>query len=144
MPIGGNGMHDKIGGLGLNGEAGGWCPKPLANLGMDTTRLAPVMTTNEMQTLKKMLDQQRADMAAHTGIYSTDPITSNNGRMAMLRSRLRIAPELQLPFDQLYTLATEEKVFVVFMHDNQLAMLEDHAGLYPSDTLITQLRLIAK
>lgn len=139
MPIGGNGMHDKAGGLGLNS---------LANMGMDFgvggAMLTPAITTNEMQTLKKMLDQQRADMAAYTGVSLADPITTNNGRMSMLRSRLRIAPDLQLPFDQLYTLATEEKIFVVFLHDNQLAILEDHAGLYPSDTLITQLRLIAK
>ena len=142
MPIGGNGMHDKAGGLGVSGLG----LNSLVNMGMDSRQLMPVMTTNEMQTLKKMLDQQRADMAAaaHTGVSLADPITTNNGRMSMLRSRLRIAPDLQLPFDQLYTLATEEKIFVVFMHDNQLAILEDHAGLYPSDTLVTQLRLIAK
>lgn len=39
---------------------------------------------------------------------------------------------------------TDEKVVVFVVHENKALVFEDEAGLYPSDALVTQLRLLAE
>lgn len=65
-------------------------------------------------------------------------------RKAMLAMRLRIPEGARFPFDCLETHWGEEKVFIFVVQDDKPVILEDPAELFPSDTLITQLRLIQK
>lgn len=73
-----------------------------------------------------------------------DDISTDSWRMRALAMRLRISEGHQLPFQHLSTAWTGEKVFVFVVEHDQAVTLEDDANLFPSDVLITQLRLIAK
>lgn len=76
--------------------------------------------------------------------YSTNDIAFPETRKAMLAMRLRIPEGARFPFDCLETHWGEEKVFIFVVQDDKPVILEDPAELFPSDTLITQLRLIQK
>lgn len=65
-------------------------------------------------------------------------------RKQMLAMRLRISEGDKLPFDDIHTSLGKEKVFVFVVQNDQAVTLEDDPLMFPSDTLITQLRLIAK
>lgn len=65
-------------------------------------------------------------------------------RKQMLAMRLRIKEGDLWGFDHIDTALGKEKVFVFILQDDKAAVLEDDLGLFPSDTLITQLRLIQK
>jgi len=88
--------------------------------------------------------------AQKSGIYGNyepnygDPIESHRERHQMLAMRLRVKEAEKLPFDDLHTSLGKEKVFVFVMQSDTAVTLEDDRNLFPSDALITQLRLIAK
>jgi hypothetical protein len=72
-----------------------------------------------------------------------DPVENENIRDRMLRMRLRI-PEGQLPpYQHLNTALAGDKVFVFVVNRDEAVILEDSRDLFPSDDLVTQLRLIA-
>lgn len=71
-------------------------------------------------------------------------IEDQRHRKNMLAMRLRIKEGEQFPFDHIDTALGKEKVFVFIMQNDQAVVLEDDPFLFPSDTLMTQLRLIAK
>jgi hypothetical protein len=50
----------------------------------------------------------------------------------------------ELPFDKLDAYRGTDKVFVFLGHNGEASILEDDPNLFPSDKLITSLRLVAK
>ena len=48
------------------------------------------------------------------------------------------------PFQYMSSAYAGDKVFVFVVQDNQAVTLEDDATMFPSDQLITQLRLLEK
>lgn len=71
-------------------------------------------------------------------------IDSENARLEMIAMRLRIPQGQKWPFDYVNTAVGNEKIFVFIVQDDQPVILEDSKALFPSDVLITQLRLIQK
>lgn len=61
----------------------------------------------------------------------------------MIASRLRMSGQT-LPFDHLYVAEAGEKVVVFVLQGGQNLTIEDDKALFPSDALMTQLRLIMK
>lgn len=71
-------------------------------------------------------------------------LKSENYRNKMIAMRLRVPEGNTMPYQDLFTSLAGDKVFVFVVQDNQAVTLEDDAALFPSDTLITQLRLLDK
>ncbi|HEY7822613.1 MAG TPA: hypothetical protein VIG24_07265 [Acidimicrobiia bacterium] len=69
-------------------------------------------------------------------------IATTGGREAMMRMRLRVSIHKDLPFQHMSTVEIEEKILVFVVQNNEYVVLEDETALFPSDTLITQLRLL--
>lgn len=76
---------------------------------------------------------------------STDPVRNQAGRLKLLSMRLRL-PENAIPkgFTDLHTTLEGDKVFVFIVLRGKAVTLEDDAGMFPSDTLITQIRLLVE
>jgi hypothetical protein len=72
-----------------------------------------------------------------------DPVESESLRYKMLCMRLRITEGQKMPFQQLNTALAGDKVFVFVVNRDEAVILEDARDLFPSDDLVTQLRLIA-
>lgn len=89
------------------------------------------------------IDQRRL----MSNIYSNRPandVTSESYRRTMLGMRLHVREGDELPFDSIHTSLGKEKVFVFIVQNDQAVTLEDDRHMFPSDVLITQLRLIQK
>jgi hypothetical protein len=76
--------------------------------------------------------------------YDSNDIASPDNRKRMIGMRLWLPNGYSWSFDFLETHWHGEKVFVFVATGEQYVVLEDQAALFPSDTLITQLRLIQK
>ena len=74
---------------------------------------------------------------------SPDPVRHQAGRLKLLSMRLRIA-ESAIPkgFTDLHTTLEGDRVFVFIVLKGKALTLEDDAGMFPSDTLVTQIRLL--
>ena len=70
-------------------------------------------------------------------------ITADQWRMRALAMRLRIAEGSMMPFQHISTAYTGEQVFIFVVQNGEAVVLTDESSLFPSDTLITQLRLLA-
>lgn len=79
-----------------------------------------------------------------TSVEDAYNMTDEHERMRMLGMRLRVPQGAELPFEHISTALSGETVFVFVLSGGKPAILEDGADLFPSDTLITQLRLIQK
>lgn len=75
--------------------------------------------------------------------YMSPKIENRRDRELMLSIRMRVSVD-DLPFDDIYTSLGKEKVFVFVVQNDVPVIFEDDIGLFPSDTLVTQLRLIQK
>lgn len=73
----------------------------------------------------------------------TSNITDATFRHRILAMRLRIREGELLPFQDLFTSFAGDKVFIFIVKKNEAITLEDDASMYPSDALVTQLRLLA-
>jgi hypothetical protein len=62
--------------------------------------------------------------------------------MQMLAMRLHAHQGEVLPFRGLHLYREEDTVFVFFVHNGKPVVLEDGWPLFPSDQLISQLRLL--
>jgi len=76
-----------------------------------------------------------------TAAYS-DGFTSEEGLMKSLLNRMRIHPGELVPFSFIRAHYSGDKVFVFVVQGGQAVTLEDTWALYPSDDLVTKLRLI--
>lgn len=65
-------------------------------------------------------------------------------RMKVLAMRLRLRDGERFPYQFLTTAYANDKVFVFVVQDGQAVTLTDEAPMFPSDQLITQLRLLDK
>ena len=81
-----------------------------------------------------------------------NPVPTNLGsvienemyRSKLVAMRLRLREGENMPFQYFATALAGDKVFVFVVQDGQAVVLEDDAPLFPSDKLITQLRLLEK
>lgn len=65
--------------------------------------------------------------------------------LGMIRSRFRLSPGEALPFDHIYCVKKKnDVVLVLVVNGDQHVILEDGYELFPSDGLVTSLRLLAK
>ncbi len=92
-----------------------------------------------------------ADLARRISSSTTVPqrppmheITNEHTRKMWLAMRLRLVEGQQWPFDFLETHLSGERVLVFTAIGDKHVVLEDASELFPSDALVTQLRLIAK
>ena len=69
-------------------------------------------------------------------------ITNDLWRARMLSMRLRLSEGQALPFQHISTGLGGDHVFVFLVHNGEPVTLRDDAAMFPSDTLITQLRLL--
>lgn len=65
-------------------------------------------------------------------------------RQKLLYMRLRIPEGSKHPYEYLSSHLSGDKVYVFVVQDGQAVTLEDSATFFPSDQLITQLRLLEK
>jgi hypothetical protein len=93
--------------------------------------------------------------ALNTRRYNPNPVPSNPSplsslieseayRHKLLAMRLRIPEGTKMPYQDLFSSLAGDKVFVFIVQDNQAVTLEDSTVMFPSDQLITQLRLLDK
>lgn len=71
-------------------------------------------------------------------------IKSEGWRRRAIYVRLQLPDGEKLPFDGLETLLGDEMVYIMVVVRGKGVMLEDERGLFPSDTLLTQLRLLVQ
>jgi hypothetical protein len=83
--------------------------------------------------------------------YYTGPVRSvkeleADKLLAMIYSRLRVAPTEPSPFDHIHAARVDgtDTVVVLVVNNKQHVVIEDGYELFPSDRLVTQLRLLAK
>lgn len=65
-------------------------------------------------------------------------------RFKLVAMRLRLLDGERMPFQFFGTALGGDKVFVFVVQDNEAITLEDSTVMFPSDQLITQLRLLQK
>lgn len=80
----------------------------------------------------------------HQGATGSGTIDDEHYRATMIAMRLRLQHTDWFPYQYLSTALTGDKVFVFVVQDGQPVVLEDDATMFPSDALITQLRLLEK
>lgn len=71
-------------------------------------------------------------------------LSSESYRHKLIAMRLRIPEGQSIGYQDLFTSLAGDKVYVFVVQDNQAVTLEDDANMFPSDQLITQLRLLDK
>lgn len=69
-------------------------------------------------------------------------LDSNHWRLKSIAMRMRWTEGMLPPYQKLDTALTGEKVLVWVVVKDESVVLEDERDLFPSDTLITQLRLL--
>lgn len=95
------------------------------------------------KTMMEALERARAQALAANNHAPVPQITNKEGRLAMVASRLRL-PDVIGPFVGLDTYVVGDTVWVAVVSTNGGVMLQDALDLFPSDTLIAQLRLLQK
>ena len=77
-----------------------------------------------------------------TSQMAADGIVSDIWRLHALAMRLRVREGDGFPFRHISTAWAGEKIFIFIVTKNGAVTFEDDAALFPSDTIITALRLI--
>lgn len=95
-------------------------------------------TINQSDLLRQM--KEAYEVASATQRTPTD-INSAPDRIAMIASRLRCTVQ-DFPFRKFASFVESEKVHIFIVLPAGPTVLEDDVGLFPSDTLVTQLRLL--
>lgn len=93
-------------------------------------------------TLRQDINQLPSYPISATSIK--DPIEYRDWRLQAIHMRMQRGDGTQLPFDGIETLLGDDLVYILIVVNGKGVMLEDDRGLFPSDTLLTQLRLLAK
>lgn len=107
---------------------------------------ARVINSPAAPSLSELSAMLPAHKNSNARIYPdyADDISSSSYRKNMIGMRLRVPPGAMFPFDALETHYAGEKVFIFVAVDDKPVVLEDESALFPSDALVTQLRLIQK
>ena len=69
-------------------------------------------------------------------------IFEDSHRLRMIAMRLHLNQGVKFPFQHISTAVTTDHVLVFVVQKDQYVVLKDDRGLFPSDTLVTQLRLL--
>lgn len=98
------------------------------------------------------LDAMRYNIFGNTPIAPAPPVWTDDSAgsiytieklMRMLVMRLHLPEGQRIPFDFATAYKFEDKkVFVFLVHNGEPVVLEDEWPMYPSDALVTKLRLI--
>jgi len=97
----------------------------------------------EMLKMLKMLQEHQTIAALHADKPSYDLNTSSHSLVGMIGMRLRIPENYVSGFDALHAhQVSPDKVIVFVIANGQPVTIEDDGGLFPSDALITQLRIL--
>ena len=94
---------------------------------------------NPPYDVQKIYAEAAAAAKAENQVFN---LRSDLQRMRMLNMRLRINEGYLLPFDHISTGLGGDHVFVFVVKDGKPVTLTDDAAMFPSDALITQLRLL--
>ena len=115
------------------------------NSGMGPGGFYPTPTSIDIEKLSQMLQTYQQNIPKY-GIESepAEDISTPRYRNRMIGMRLRVPEGAMFPFDALETHYAGEKVFIFVVVDAKPVVFEDESSLFPSDALITQLRLIQK
>lgn len=101
----------------------------------------PTISANDlMRQLREAQDASARRVSTHT----VDLLESERGRNRMIGMRLHMHEGERFPFDYISSHLGDEKVFVFIVQNNTPVIIEDDRYLFPSDTLVAQLRLIQK
>lgn len=86
----------------------------------------------------------RTHIASNTtaAVNMPNPYTHMPSPMAMIAMRLRLPEGHKFNVDHIHAFLDKEKAFVFIVNKGQSVTIEDEVDLFPSDALITQLRLI--
>jgi hypothetical protein len=103
----------------------------------------------DWSTARNIIDAMNQVKAAHShslsGVASVqayaDPVASSNGRMAAICMRLRL-PVGSFPLKNFETFLEGDTVYVAIVTAAGATFLEDSKEMFPSDTFISQLRLL--
>lgn len=115
------------------------------NLGT-STGISPYLKS-QLQLEKEIAEAIQAGHATRRYVMQSTQlkdIDTDQGRLRMIGMRLRLDNGEKFPFEYLDTHVSGEKVFVFIVQNGTHAVLEDELQMFPSDTLVTQLRLIAQ
>jgi len=72
----------------------------------------------------------------------TNQLEIAENRKAMIAMRLRVPSLAEFPFPHFATIYANDIVYVTIVTDKGAVMFEDDAGMFPSDVLVSQLRLL--
>lgn len=117
--------------------------KPPSQVSILSSSSLLAQTTPNLDTDSYKMAQRLAELSKYRD-SQINSISSEHYRMKMIAMRLRLHEGQKIPYHDLFTSLAGDKVFVFVVQDNQAVTLEDDAALFPSDTLITQLRLLDK
>ena len=93
----------------------------------------------KFQNVRMSGNHQSTSNADAINYYNID---SETFRIDLIRRRMRGALS-PMPFTYMATAITGDVVFVFIVHKGEAVTLKDTATLFPSDTLITQIGLLA-
>lgn len=112
--------------------------------------------TDAMKRYYDMVAQNQSGLANTYRSMQTNTVTSplagqlsirtdpQRRLLDMIGMRLRLEDGERLPFDFISAYEDGATVYVFTVTNNKPAIFEDDGSMFPSDTLITQLRLISK
>jgi hypothetical protein len=106
---------------------------PWTDVAINNSRALDAEYARKLYDAKRMQEEREAAS-----------LQSEHYRMKLIAMRLRIPEGNKLPYQDLFTSLAGDKVFVFVVQDGQAVTLEDTATMFPSDQLITQLRLLNK
>lgn len=85
---------------------------------------------HKINTIQKYIEAQQA-------------ANYESGSQMIAALNIRLRADTNKLFDRIVACKSQEKAFVFIVKDGKAAVLEDEWTLYPSDRLITQIRMIA-
>ena len=105
---------------------------------------APILTGDFDQVFEPNMVNQRRIVSKAAPFQGMVPLEDELHRKKMIGMRMHLKDGETYGVDHLSTAVGSTKVFVFVVQDDKPVMLEDSVELFPSDTLITQLRLLSK
>lgn len=105
------------------------------------TQAAAQVSAEQLERYKLLLEEMRSRIDGPAKV-NMPTLGTDIGRRSMLAMRLHVTDHTKLPFHYLSTALTNDKVFVFIIIDGQAVTLSDERAIFPSDALVTQVRLL--
>jgi hypothetical protein len=119
------GYPGAVGGGGGGGSVGSW------NNHLNISAL----TMDDIKKLKEAMDKHNKPRESAT-------VADEQFRMKAIAMRLRLTQGERFPFEHFSTAHSGEKVFAFLVVKGSPVVLEDESVMFPSDTFMTQLRML--